>query len=268
MGSDPKISIITIAYNAKGDLERTVQSVIGQTYQNIEYIIIDGGSTDGTVDVIKKYEKHIAYWVSEPDRGISDAFNKGIVQADEESYILMLNAGDTFLSSESLQSSVGSFREKIVSFQVRTDRGTVQPKSYDFSNVRYDGTLTSLQRYIQAAHLFHQATFVHKSIYMDVGMYDLSFTIRMDLDFFLRALQKYAVQFIAKPIVLYGTDGLSSRLSNRIRFKMEEKKAVCSLLEHKECGRYTVYFYTELPFYLVKKVLSAIKYGMMDWRVK
>ena len=72
----PLISVVTVAYNAVATIEQTILSVINQTYPNIEYIIIDGGSTDGTVNIIKKYMDHIAYWVSEPDKGIYDAMNK------------------------------------------------------------------------------------------------------------------------------------------------------------------------------------------------
>ena len=76
----PLVSVITVCYNATTVIEATILSIIGQTYSNIEYIIIDGGSTDGTIEVIKKYEKKISYWVSEPDKGIYDAMNKGIVK--------------------------------------------------------------------------------------------------------------------------------------------------------------------------------------------
>ena len=92
----PLISIITVVYNGEKYLEQTINSVINQTYKNIEYIIIDGGSTDGTLDIIKQYEQHIAYWISEPDKGQSDALNKGIKKANGQ-VLGWLNADDYLL---------------------------------------------------------------------------------------------------------------------------------------------------------------------------
>ncbi len=259
----PFISVITISYNDKKALEQTIQSVILQTYDNMEYIVIDGGSTDGTVEVIKKYQDKIDHWVSEEDSGISDAFNKGIIQARDEGYILMLNAGDTFLLEDSLRSIATYLDEEIVSFQIKTPRGLVLPRQYVFDNALKEHDFATLLSYIESAHIFHQATFVKKSVYLEVGMYDLSYKIRMDLDFFLRTIKKYRVQFVQKPVVLYLTDGISSQLSNRLRFKLEEKRAVCNLLKGK-CTLYKLYFYTMLPFYLMKKTLSALKYAVAD----
>ncbi len=87
--NNPLISVVTVSYNAVTTIEQTILSVINQTYSNIEYIIIDGGSTDGTVDIIRKYADRIAYWVSEPDKGIYDAMNKGTKKANGE-YISFL----------------------------------------------------------------------------------------------------------------------------------------------------------------------------------
>ena len=89
----PRISIITVVYNGASTLEQTILSVLKQTYSRIEYIIIDGGSKDGTVDIIKKYQDRIAYWVSEPDEGIYDAMNKGIRHASGD-WIYFLGADD------------------------------------------------------------------------------------------------------------------------------------------------------------------------------
>ena len=95
MSNIPKISIVTISYNIVSSIEKTILSVISQTYSNIEYIVIDGGSTDGTVDIIKKYSNKISYWVSERDKGIYDAMNKGIEAATGD-WINFMNAGDLF----------------------------------------------------------------------------------------------------------------------------------------------------------------------------
>ncbi len=104
-----KITIITVCYNCVGEIERTMLSVLGQTYQHIEYIVIDGGSTDGTVDIIRKYADRLAYWVSEPDKGIYDAMNKGIMAATGD-YINFMNAGDRFHDSSVLDSFVPNIK--------------------------------------------------------------------------------------------------------------------------------------------------------------
>lgn len=92
----PLVTVITVCFNCKADIEKTIKSVLGQTYDNIEYLIIDGGSIDGTVDVIKTYSDRLAYWVSEPDRGIYDAMNKGLQKANGE-WVNFMNVGDLFV---------------------------------------------------------------------------------------------------------------------------------------------------------------------------
>lgn len=103
----PLISIITVVYNGKNDIEKTIQSVINQTYNNIEYIVIDGGSTDGTLDIIKNYEDKIDYWQSEPDAGIYDAMNKGIKLATGV-WINFMNAGDIFYHSNVISNFIAN----------------------------------------------------------------------------------------------------------------------------------------------------------------
>ncbi len=97
----PKISIITITFDDGPRLEATISSVLGQTYKNIEYIIIDGGSSDNSVDIIKLYEDRLSFWITEKDDGIYDAMNKGILQATG-SFVNFMNSGDEFHSKESL----------------------------------------------------------------------------------------------------------------------------------------------------------------------
>lgn len=116
-----KISIITVVYNDKNALEKTIMSVISQTYFPMEYIIVDGGSTDGTIDVIKKYEDKINKWISEPDQGIYDAMNKGIRMATGE-WVNLMNAGDTFVSPDVL--------EKVFSRNIPMDKSVIYSDHY------------------------------------------------------------------------------------------------------------------------------------------
>jgi glycosyltransferase involved in cell wall biosynthesis len=99
---DRLVSVITVVYNGAAYLKATLQSVIGQTYPMIEYIIIDGASSDGTQDIIRKYQHHLAYWISEPDKGIYDAMNKGL-RASHGQYVIFLNCGDLFFAADTVQ---------------------------------------------------------------------------------------------------------------------------------------------------------------------
>ena len=101
----PVISIITVVYNNKVPLERTIKSIISQTYPNIEFIIIDGSSTDGTLDVIREYNDKISYWLSEKDEGIYDAMNKGLTCSTGD-YVWFINAGDQITEPDTLQSVI------------------------------------------------------------------------------------------------------------------------------------------------------------------
>ena len=107
----PTFSIITVTYNAGKVLEDTIQSVISQTYRNVEYIIVDGNSKDNTLEIIGKYPKHVSKMVSEPDKGLYDAMNKGIRMATGD-YLCFLNAGDKFHEKETLQQIAETLKDK------------------------------------------------------------------------------------------------------------------------------------------------------------
>ena len=111
--SQRKFSIITINYNNKEGLRKTIESVVGQSFRDFEYIIIDGGSTDGSIEVIKEYAGKVDYWVSEPDKGIYHAMNKGVLQAHGE-YLNFMNSGDEFYNNGVLQEVAPSLDSDIV----------------------------------------------------------------------------------------------------------------------------------------------------------
>ena len=108
----PKFSIITVTYNAEKVLEDTIQSIVTQSYKNVEYIIVDGGSTDGTLSIVNKYKEHIHTLVSEPDKGLYDAMNKGLKLATGD-YVWFLNAGDTLYTADTVQRIVASLKKKV-----------------------------------------------------------------------------------------------------------------------------------------------------------
>ncbi|WP_257287211.1 glycosyltransferase [Endozoicomonas sp. SESOKO2] len=134
---EPTVSIITAVFNGERHIEETILSVINQTYKNIEYIIIDGGSTDGTVDIIKKYERNIKYWISEKDKGISDAFNKGVLQSSGD-FLNFQGDGDGFCSNNAIaevMNGVDCQKVMLVSARIkRIDKeggGTLFVKKYE-----------------------------------------------------------------------------------------------------------------------------------------
>ena len=118
-----KISVITVCYNEAATIEKTLESIFNQTYQNIEFIVIDGGSTDGTLDIIEKYKDKIAYFVSEPDEGIYNAMNKGI-KASSGEVLYFLNANDTLYSDDVLETVVSVFEKGNYDFVYGNIAGT------------------------------------------------------------------------------------------------------------------------------------------------
>jgi glycosyltransferase involved in cell wall biosynthesis len=203
----PKLSIVTINFNDVKGLSETIQSVIVQTFRDFEYIVIDGGSTDGSAKVIEDFREHISYSVTEPDRGIYHAMNKGLEKAKGE-YILFLNSGDTLYSAQTL--------EKV--FPLLTDYDIVYGDSLDvnFSDGRsdllrkYPNKLTFLF-FFQSA-LRHQATFIKKSLYEKIGSYDESYKIVSDWILMIRAFTEFKAssRHIDLPVCRYKRGGISS----------------------------------------------------------
>lgn len=181
MNTSPLVSIITVTYNAKNYLEQTIQSVIAQTYPNIEYIIIDGGSTDGTIDVIKKYDNHIAHWVSEPDRGIYDAMNKGIRLAHGK-LIGMVNASD-YYEPNTVQRVIEAYQAKP---NVGIFHGNINMLNEDGSFFKRKVADTNLQHLEMGFSIFHPTFFVTANVYETMGLYDIHFRLAADYDFALR----------------------------------------------------------------------------------
>jgi len=204
----PLISIITVVYNGEQFLEETIQSVINQSYDNMEYIIIDGGSSDGTLDVINKYEDRIDYWVSEKDKGISDAFNKGVKVSSGE-YINFQGDGDGFVSSDALEKvfqNINSKEDIFVSARIR--RVDVDDAEIFTSKHIVNFDKSSL---LFRMSLPHQSLFTHKSYFEKYGLFDVDNIFCMDYEHLLRAYKEFP-NVVAKDIVVarWRADGLGN----------------------------------------------------------
>ncbi len=205
-----KISVVTVCYNVVDTIEQTMLSVLGQTYPNIEYIVIDGGSTDGTVDIIRKYADRLAYWVSEPDKGIYDAMNKGIVAATGD-YINFMNAGDRFYDNNTVYDTIA----KLIS-----DEDVVYGDTMHVTNWgEYVVKASPLSSLVRRMPIVHQSIFVKTSLMKERG-FDTSFRICSDYHFFYNC---YAGNrsFLYVPLIISKYD-LTKGVSLNYRVKLRE----------------------------------------------
>lgn len=184
MLSQPKISVITVVYNGVSLIERTIKSVLSQTYTNIEYVIIDGASTDGTLELIEKYESKIALIHSGKDNGIYDAMNKGLKDSSGD-YVLFLNAGDELYAAGTIEKVLSSAENADVYYgntavinengKILGDRRLSPPEKLDWKGLRF-GMCVS-----------HQS-FIARRLLCD--FYDTNYKIAADIDWVIKVLKQ------------------------------------------------------------------------------
>jgi len=181
----PLITLVTVVFNGEKFLEETIQSVINQTYDNVEYIIIDGGSTDGTLDIIRQYEHAIDYWVSAKDNGIYDAMNKG-AKLSSGLFIGFVNADD-FLYLNTISTLATGFIENEFDYtfgavDIFWVYGEYKETSFPIININY-----SKGFYIDMPS-HHQAIFIRSNLFKKIGGFDLQFKLRADYDLILSVI--------------------------------------------------------------------------------
>ncbi len=213
-----KITVVTVCYNAQKTIERTIQSVLNQTYPDIEYIVVDGASTDNTLSILQNYNDRLKY-ISEKDNGLYDAMNKGVNLATGE-YIMFLNADDIFYNDNVVEKFAKECETK------QTD--------LIYGNLAFlKGGNISIQRHKRLNKIYlikntpqQPATFYKKSVFEKVGLFNTDFRIVADQEWFVRAFLNYHISshWLDETVTIFSTDGLSNNPSHEQKHEAERKK--------------------------------------------
>ena len=238
----PKVSIITINYNNLEGLKRTVRSVLNQSYSDFEYLIVDGDSTDGSKEFVQENTESLSFWISEPDSGIFNAMNKGIMNSRGD-YLLFLNSGDEFTSEEALSDFVGhpNFGGDIVYGDYSFDNGGKQ----------YPDELTPF--YFMRTSLPHQSTLFNRTVFDEMGGYDERYKISSDRAFYLKCFLSENYQFQHLPVALSRFD--LSGLSNSSEWKEQKVREDQQIFK----DLYGIYYSDLADFYQTQQALHATR---------
>ena len=219
-----KVSIITVAYNSQSTIEETIQSVLSQDYSAIEYIVIDGGSSDGTVDLIKKYQANIDYFVSEPDQGIYDAMNKGVDAATGE-LIGILNSDDVYANNKVISDLVNQVKGHDAVYG-----DLVYVKANDLNKIKrvWKSGNYKTGSFVKGWMPPHPTFFVKKACYTNLGSYDTRLKSAADYELMLRFILKnnISISYLPKVVVKMRLGGVSNvSFKNRYLANREDKLA-------------------------------------------
>lgn len=211
LASEPLISVITVVYNNAAGLETVINSVSNQTYGNLEHIVIDGGSTDGTIDVIRRHGSSFAYWVSEPDSGIYDAMNKGII-ASHGQLIAILNSDDVFYSPD----SISAIAEKYLS----DNEFIVSPVVTSCYGENILIPVEKQPKLNQHLPFSHTCCVFPAGLFKRFGLYDTYYRIAGDSDFIMRLFTNgIGYHVIDTPVTFMSKGGISNQCILRERLE-------------------------------------------------
>lgn len=216
----PKLSVITIVYNNVRDIERTLLSVLNQTYPNIEYLVIDGASTDGTLEIIKKYESRLSKLITEKDQGIYDAMNKGLALATGD-YVLFMNSGDELYAPDTVEKVFSTATDADIyygetemydeNWQSLGRRRHRAPAKFNWKSFRFGMSVS------------HQAIYIRRSL---TEAYDLQYQLSSDIDWVIRAAKKAKkIVGVEAYVAKYLVGGMSKK---RHRQSLKERFAIFS----------------------------------------
>lgn len=244
-----KVSIITVCYNIVNEIERTILSIIQQTYSNIEFIIIDGGSTDGTKDVVEKFDTKITYWVSEPDKGIYDAMNKGIKIATGD-WLIFMNGGDTFYDSEVISDFILKVDKDT---SVAYGRTMFHIPSLNIKYMSFDKPLDLSKMKEKQSMIPHQSAFI-KVNYHKKNLFDTSYKIVADYNFFYHCYFDDKCKFQYIPIVI--SDFWGGGLSSTHYLRRSKEKLLIAKEDYSIFSLFLLYF--DYVKHKLKQMISVL----------
>jgi len=219
----PKITIVTPSFNQAKFLERTILSVLNQNYPNLEYIIIDGGSTDGSVEIIKKYEKKLAWWVSEKDRGQAEAINKGLKRATGD-WVAWQNSDDVYFD-DVFFNLIECVKKNPTAGMIIANLMLIDEKDKSLRDICYvRPTYNSVLA--EGMVLCNQAAFWKRDIHDDIGYLDERFHYSFDFEWFLRLLKKYKAKHINQIWGGLRQHNLSKSNLKKEKFYLENKTII------------------------------------------
>jgi len=228
----PKVSIITSVFNAENTLEKCIISVKHQTYPNLEYIVIDGGSSDKSVEIIKNYNDVVTVWKSEPDEGIYDAWNKGLQRATGE-WILFLGADDVLKPNALMDLLACHSKETLAKADYISGRSEIVKNNQVINITGFPWSWARFRKFMCTA----QCGALHsRKLYQEVGVYDISFKIAGDYELLLRKGKNLRALFVDSVVVSFRLGGASNR-DNRVIW--ETKRAI---LKNKSLSYVQAYF--------------------------
>lgn len=236
--ANPKFSIITVTYNAGKVLERTIQSVVSQTYDNVEYLIIDGGSKDHTLTIAESYKAHIHYLISEPDKGLYDAMNKGILQATGD-YVCFLNAGDKLHTTDTLQMIVDSLKDPETLPDVIYGETAIVDEQGQFLRMRRLSAPPTLdwKSFQKGMLVCHQAFFAQTAL-AKKELYNLTYRFSADFDWCIRIMKCSQTMHNTKHTLIdYLNEGMTTQnhkasLKERFRIMCKHYGWISTVLHH------------------------------------
>ncbi len=248
MANKIKVSIITVILNAEKTIDKTIKSVLSQNYKNIEYIIIDGGSIDGTIEIVNKYRSHIDIFLSEKDDGIYSGMNKGI-EISKGELVVLLNGDDEFIDPNVIKELVENFNENeilISNTLISTQEKITMAKVGAFKDL-----------YLRVPFM-HTSCFVPRNIYKNIGLYSTSYKISSDIDWIFRAIkQEILFRDLKRPLIIMKSGGISSK--KYVLARKEYRDIYNIHFKNKLIGYYG-YILSLFDFYVLNPLVKIYKF--------